>query len=683
MLKKLIKYIMIVFFNLLLILMVASGQPPSEKVIDLDKGEENIRILGDDADDRSGLSVSSGDINGDGYDDVIIGAPYADSAGGNGAGETYVIFGRSTPKAIVDLNIISANITICGDDAVDFSGFSVSSGDINGDGYDDVIIGALGADPAGGDRAGKTYVIFGSASPRRKIDLNSRAADMVIYGDDAQDQSGFPVSSGDINGDGYDDVIIGAFYADPAGGTDAGETYVIFGSAAPPAVIDLNDSPSPADMIIYGDDAEDGSGYTALSGDVNGDNYDDIIIGAPWADAPGGTDAGEVYVILGSASPSLTIDLNDSPSPADMIIYGDNASDEIGAHAISSRDINGDGCEDLILGAFKTTGLTGTTYVIFGSTTLPATIDLNDSPSPADMIIYGDDSYDWSGYSVSSGDINGDGYGDIIIGAPFNMASSGTEKGQTYVILGSAAPPSTIDLDSESADIAIYGDDNYDHCGTAVSNGDINGDGYDDVIIGAHAADPAGGTDAGETYVIFGSSVPITCDFSDIKVKNWQRIGTGTAIVRNEQLILRDAINFFRVFPPGALSNECDIEVKVKRNGGRSSRVRSSILFSHKDKRNYWELRMLLLPEGARILGKWILQHKKDGVIVQSEVINDAIYRRQQYLILLEVRENQIRVSVDGVEKINITPDEKPIWGNIALGIRGEGACFLDDLIIQ
>jgi len=662
--------------------MVASGQPPAEKVIDLDKGEENIRILGDDVADRSGNAISSGDINGDGYDDVIIGAPHANPAGGADAGETYVIFGRSAPKTIVDLNIISANITIYGDDAGDQSGYSVSSGDINGDGYDDVIIGAPYADPAGGTYAGETYVIFGSASPRRKIDLNSRAADMVIYGDDADDFSGMSVSSGDINGDGYYDVIIGALMADPAGGTNAGETYVIFGSPAPPKVIDLNDSPSPADMIICGDDAADSSGYTVFSGNINGDNYDDIIIGAPFADPAGGARAGEIYVILGSASPSLTIDFNDSPSPADMIIYGDNALEEIGIHAISSGDINGDGCEDLILGAYAS-GLTGATYVIFGSTTPPATIDLNDSPSPADMIIYGDDIADWSGFSVSSGDINGDGYGDIIIGAPYNMTFTDAEKGEAYVILGSAAPPSTIDLDSESADITIYGDDKYDYCGNAVSNGDINGDGYDDIIIGAYGADPPGITDGGETYIIFGSSVPINCDFSDIKVKNWQRIGNGTAIVRNEQLILRDAINFFRVFPPGALSNECDIEVKVTRKGGRSSRVSSSILFSHKDKRNCWEFRMLLLPEGARILGKWILQHKKDGVIVQREVINDAIYRSQQYLILLEVRENQIRVSVDGVEKINITPSEKPIWGQIALGIRGEGASFFDDLIIQ
>jgi len=684
MVRKFFKLVVLLCFTFMLILMVAHGQPPSEKVIDLDKGEESVRILGDDADDWSGFSVASGDINGDGYNDVIIGANRADPAGGANAGEVYVIFGNASPIVSKDLNSSSANIKIYGDDAGDECGRSLSSGDINGDGFDDIIIGAYKADPAGGANAGEAYVIFGSATPRRNRDLNSRAANMTIYGDDANDFAGRTVSSGDINGDGYDDVIIGAHKADPTGGADAGETYVIFGSPAPSTTVDLNSE--SADMIIYGNDAGDYSGRSVSSGDIDGDGYDDVIIGANYADPAGGANAGETYVILGSATPPAIIDLNDSPSPADMIIYGDDADDGSG-RSVSSSDIDGDGYDDVIIGAYlaDTAGGTdaGETYVILGSTTPPATIDLNDSPSPADMIIYGADTDDYSGSSVSSGDINGDGYDDVIIGANNADPASGANAGESYVIYGNPAPSATVDLNSESADMTVHGDDAGDASGNSVSSGDINGDGFDDVIIGAYYASPAGGTSAGETYVVFGGGLPIAYDFFGTDISDWLKMGTGGAIVQDEQLLMKNTTRFLRIFPAGTVSNECDIEAKVTRNGGTTSKLNSSILFSYKDQKNFWELRMQIFPVGARVSGKWILQHKKNGRFVVKHIFEDIITRSQQYLIKIEVRTDQINIFVDGEKKIGIYIVEKPLWGKIALEYRGTGTSYFDDLIIQ
>jgi len=662
-----------------MIFMVASGQPPSTRVIDVDKGEESVRIMGIYG--GSGSSVAGKDINGDGFDDIIIGAPWAPAPNGRLKGAAYIIFGNSFPKIIKDLSIQSPNMTIYGEHGFDAFGWAVSSGDINGDGYYDVIIGARDDDPAlGRADAGSTYVIFGSAYPRRKIDLQFKSADMTIYGESYKDMSGQANSTGDINGDGYDDIIIGAYLASPGGRINAGKSHIIFGGPAPSEVIDLNSQ--PADMSIYGDDDYDQSGYSVSSGDINADGYDDVIIGARGASPDLRIHAGETYVIFGSTTPPTSIDL-DSQS-ADMTIYGDDDDDQSG-FSVSSGDINGDGYDDIIIGAHLADPAggdkAGATYVIFGSDSLPTSIDLN--TESADMVIYGDDEGDHNGHAVSSGDINTDGYDDIVIGAWGADTPGGTDAGKTYIIFGSASPPTTIDLNSESADITVHGDNAEDLSGTSVASGDIDNDGFADVIIGASYAKPGGRTYAGETYVILGSGLPINCDFSDVKVKDWQQIGTGRALLRNEQLILRDASLFYRIFPPGAVSNECDIEVKMQRNGGIDYRVSSSILFSHKNKKNCWELRMLLLPVGSRVAGKWILLHKKDGVIVQREVVNDDISRRQQYLIQIEVRESQIRVVVDGVEKINITPDEKPIWGKIGLGIRGEGACFFDDLIIN
>jgi hypothetical protein len=269
-------------------------------VIDLNSISANVTICGDDAGDTLGYSVSSGDFNGDGKDDVIIGAHRADTVGGAHAGKTYVIYGSNSLPSTTDLNSVFADITIHGDDAYGYLGDSVSSGDFNGDDIDDIIIGAPFTNPAGRIHAGKTYIIYGSGNLPSTIDLNSVSADVTICGDYNGDRLGISISSGDFNGDGIDDIIIGADTANFVGGNSVGKTYIIYGSNSLPSTIDLNSV--FADVTICGDDAIDRSGSSVSSGDINGDGMDDIIIGAPNADPAGGSFAGETYVIYGSNS---------------------------------------------------------------------------------------------------------------------------------------------------------------------------------------------------------------------------------------------------------------------------------------------------------------------------------------------------------------------------------------------
>jgi hypothetical protein len=419
---------------------------------------EGFRIDGADDNDYSGWSVSSaGDINGDGIDDLLIGAPYAYASSTDDAGSTYVIFGKNgATRSDIDLSnlALADGFKIEGADYSYGAGWSVSSaGDINGDGIDDLLIGAPHAYASSSDNAGSTYVIFGkSGATRSDIDLSALAAadGFRIDGAYYYDYSGWSVSSaGDINGDGIDDLLIGAkgAYAYASSTDDAGSTYVIFGkSGATRSDIDLSALAAADGFKIEGAYDRDYSGWSVSSaGDVNGDGIDDLLIGAPYA-------------------------------------Y---------AYASSSD-------------------YAGSSYVIFGkSGATRLDIDLSNLALADGFKIEGADDNDYSGWSVSSaGDINGDGIDDMLIGAYNADPSSRNSAGSSYFILGkSGATRSDIDLSALAAadGFRIDGAADDDNSGWSVSSaGDVNGDGTDDMLIGAYNADPSLRDGAGSTYVIFG-----------------------------------------------------------------------------------------------------------------------------------------------------------------------------------
>ncbi len=210
-------------------------------------------LVGIDAYDGSGWSVgAAGDMNGDGVGDLIIGAHGAGPGGNSGAGESYVVFGSTAGfPAVFPLGSLyptgggdgTTGLVLTGIDAHDYSGWSVSTaGDVNGDGVSDLIIGAFGADPHRGSRAGESYVVFGSSAgfpallplgSLHRVGGGDGTAGLVLTGIDAFDYSGWSVSTaGDVNGDGVGDLIVGAPHADPDREENAGESYVVFGSSA-------------------------------------------------------------------------------------------------------------------------------------------------------------------------------------------------------------------------------------------------------------------------------------------------------------------------------------------------------------------------------------------------------------------------------------------------------------------
>jgi FG-GAP repeat/RTX calcium-binding nonapeptide repeat (4 copies) len=267
-------------------------------------GTGGFVINGQGGNDQSGVSVSSaGDVNGDGLADLIVGAPLSDPAAGPSAGRSYVVFGKANNMA-VDLSAVAngtGGFVINGQAGSDWSGYSVSSaGDVNGDGLADLIVGAPYSDPSAGGNAGRSYVVFGKTN-NTAVDLSAVAngtGGFVINGQAGGDLSGFSVSSaGDVNGDGLADLIVGAPYSDPAASTDAGRSYVIFGSANAPGAMTLVDWLGTAGADSY-------TGTAAAQRLVGGAG-DDVIDGGGGADVIMGGAGNDTIVIDASMSLAL------------------------------------------------------------------------------------------------------------------------------------------------------------------------------------------------------------------------------------------------------------------------------------------------------------------------------------------------------------------------------------------
>ena len=460
----------------------------------------NASFYGQHNEDQSGESlVIVEDVNGDGVDDILIGSPGNDQGGGNpfqfgdGAGKTYLIFGNASGRGY-SRNLAKANASFVGEFLWDSSGYSVASaGDVNRDGLGDVLIGAHGSGTFG---EGQTYLILGKRTGWT-TDVPLGSVDASFKGQTQYESSGISVAGvGDVNGDGFDDILIGADN-NKDNGQSSGKAYLILGKGSGFAM----DTPlSGANASFYGENVNNYAGTSvAGAGDVNGDGYDDFLVASPGYSI-GKMAQGKTYLFLGGPD-KFHLDMN--LSLADASFIGEKANDEAGICISGAGDVNGDGFDDILIGADLNDvqdDMAGQVYLIFGKAkgwTSNFTLGL------ADASFLGDAVGDYLGSWVSSaGDVNGDGYDDILMSAPGSNTAL-LNVGETYLVLGKPSGWGTWKTISLVASSSFVGINQGDYSGTSAGGtGDVDDDGYDDIMI-ASRSDGFANNWTGRSYLFF------------------------------------------------------------------------------------------------------------------------------------------------------------------------------------
>ena len=429
--------------------------------------------------DLAGSAVDGGgDVDGDGYDDFLIGGRTVDRPAIGNVGGAFVVLGADVADG-GSFGVEDAWATLYGEGAGDSAGEVIAwAGDVDGDGLDDMLVGAPRNDVAGYNY-GRAYLVLAASLQAGETSLST--ADALF---DGAYGMGIAVDgAGDVDGDGLDDVLLGGSGVYLFYGADLGTTSLV--------------PVSTAHAHILGEIGDHVGQAAAGAGDVDGDGLDDVLIGGSGHDGSG-NNSGRAWLFLGA---SLAPGGDFAVSAADLTMLSTRTGSTVGSGVAAAGDVDGDGLADMLVGAKSYSGAVqsvGRVYLVLGSQ-LSSTGYF--SLASAHVTITGDAQYTYLGESLASaGDVDGDGLADVLMGS-WRESEGGQYAGKTWLFRGSSLAPGG-SFQVADADAAFVAEALGDRLGlTATTAGDLDGDGLDDLLLGAGQNDLAG-NDSGRTYVL-------------------------------------------------------------------------------------------------------------------------------------------------------------------------------------
>ena len=392
--------------------------------------DADVVMVGNSSGDYFGYRVANlGDIDGDLLPDVGATASLVSehpTLTRNSNGAAYIFMGDNLSGS--SMSAADSDIWIYGDGNYDWLGASlVGLGDLDDDGYDDFAVGSTGWDgPSNATgQGGGVFIFYGSEDVASSDSWDVTGADVVLTGDESNDRIGTSVAGvGDVNGDSYDDVLIGSKYVTGLA-SNSGAVYLGLGPVSGDGTV------GSLDAVFYGGAADDqAGGAISAAGDVNGDGYDDFYVSATGDNTVGGSGTGSVFLVEGSATLDADVNGLDMDSVRAAQIYGSDSDDSIGGSIDGTGDFDGDGNNDLLIGA---TGASeqGTAYLIYGP--ISGQVDVHREAARA--VFYGTNVDDSAGSTVRFlGDMDGSGNSAIGIAAQDDN-TVGTDAGGVYMML--------------------------------------------------------------------------------------------------------------------------------------------------------------------------------------------------------------------------------------------------------